>query len=53
MLYSIIYMILYIIIHLPITRITFVALGTVPVVTLRGGVRFMSFSVYAPLIMHP
>ena len=37
--------------QLPITRITFVALGTVPVVVaLRGGVRPMGFSVYAPLV---
>ena len=36
--------------HLPITRITFVAFGTVPVVTLRGSVGPVSFSVYAPLV---
>jgi hypothetical protein len=36
--------------QLPITRITFMALGTVPVVTLRGGVGPVSFSVCAPLV---
>ena len=36
--------------QLPITRITFMSLGTVPVVTLRGGVGPVSFSVYAPLV---
>ena len=32
--------------QLPITRVTFMSLGTVPVVTLRGSVGPVSFSVY-------